>query len=159
MAKESAISKRHSGCRVRAGFTVLELIFVTLLIGILAAIAVPTYISFIQKARETAVISYLSKAKKAQEIYSLESPMGFFSASFDELETTGMLEPGVGIAIRTEEEYQMTLAAGVIAGEPVWSISASPLAADASARHFYVDQTGVIRYTVGMAAGPGSPPL
>lgn len=160
MINESATSHGHSRCRgPQDGFTVVELIFVTAILSIIAAIAIPAYISFIQKARETSVVAYLGKARKAQEMYSLEHTAGLFSASFDELETTGMVEPAVGAASRTEGEYLMTLSAGVVDGEPVWSISASPLSANPDAKHFYIDQAGVVRYAVGAVAGPGSPPF
>lgn len=142
-----------------AGFTLVELVIVTFLIGILAAIAVPTYISFIQKAREATAISYLSKAKKAQEVYMIDNLAGLYSASFDELETTGVIESGVGVATRVVQEYQFDLTAAVVAGESVWSIAASPLSANPGARHFYVDQTGVIRYAVGGAANAASAPV
>lgn len=160
MKKESATSQSHCGCRgTEKGFTLIELVIVTVLIAILAAIAIPMYISFIQKAKETAAIAFLGKAKKAQGIYYMENASGLFSASFDELETTGMIEPATGAATRVDGEYQMTLSADVVDGNPVWSITATPLSADPEARHFYVDQTGVIRAENGAAAGPASPPF
>lgn len=139
------------------GFTLLELVFVTALIAIIAAIAIPMYSSFIQKARETAVVAYLDKAQKAQELFRIESLSNSYSSSFDELETTGMIEPAVGPATRIQQEYQVTLAAGIVAGAPVWSVTATPLSGIPSAKHFYIDQTGIVRYNVGAAATAGSP--
>lgn len=141
------------------GFTLLEVIFVAVVIAILAAIAVPSYVSFIQRAKETAVISYLGKVKKAQETWALDDLDGLYSASFDELETTGLVEAAFGAASRVEHAYQLDLAAGVLSGEPFWNISAGPISPNPKARYFYVDQTGVVRYVVGAPAGPGSPPL
>lgn len=143
--------------RAEGGFSIIELVFVTGLISIIVAIAIPMYVSFIQKARETSIISYLDKARRAQEIYVLENPAGLFSGSFDELETTGYITPSTGAASRVEEAYQLTLSSGIVSGLPVWSITASPVAANPNARHFYIDQTGVMRFAVGAAAGPSSP--
>ena len=141
------------------GFTFVEIIVVTLVISILAAIAVPTYLSFIQRAKETAVVVYLSKVKKAQETHRMDDPDGLYSPSFDELETTGFVHPSVGAASRAEHEYQLELAAGVSSGEPFWNVLATPHSLNPKARRFYADQTGVVRYAVGAPAGPGSPPV
>lgn len=160
MNKENATSPRHSGRGgTENGFTLIELVIVTVLIAILAAIAIPMYFSFIQKAKETAALAYLGKAKKAQAIFYMENAAGLYSASFDELETTGMIEPATGAAARVDGEYQMTLSADIVDGNPVWSITAAPLSADPEARHFYVDHTGIVRTETGAAAGPASPPL
>lgn len=150
---------RQGWLRAQEGFTLLELVFVTCLIAIIAAIAIPMYSSFIQKATETAAVAYLGKAKKAQELFRIESLSNAYSSDFDELETTGMIEPAVGAATRVAQEYQVTLAAAIVAGKPVWNITATPLSGSPTARHFYIDQTGVVRYNVGAAAGAGSPPF
>jgi prepilin-type N-terminal cleavage/methylation domain-containing protein len=141
------------------GFTLVEIIIVVGIIAIIAAIAVPAYVSFIQRAKETAVVAYLTKVKKAQESHRLKNAADLYSASFDELETTGFFEGAVGAASRVAHEYQLDLSAGVSSGVPFWNIIADPLSLNANARHFYVDQTGVVRYAVGASAGPGSQPL
>lgn len=143
----------------QSGFTLVEIIIVVSIIAIIAAIAVPTYLSFIQRAKETAVLAYLGKVKKAQETFRLENAADQYSGSFDELETTGFVELAVGAATRVAHEYQLDLSAGVSSGEPFWHILAGPLSLNPKARHFYVDQTGVLRFAVGAAAGPGSPPV
>ncbi|MBI2400709.1 MAG: prepilin-type N-terminal cleavage/methylation domain-containing protein [Deltaproteobacteria bacterium] len=141
------------------GFTLIEIIIVVAIIAILAAIAVPAYISFIQRAKETSVLVYISKVKKAQETFRLENAADQYSGSFDELETTGFVEASVGAATRVAHEYQLDLSAGVSSGEPFWHIQADPLALSPNARHFYIDETGVVRYAVGASAGPGSAPI
>lgn len=143
----------------QSGFTLVEIIIVVAIIAVIAAIALPAYVSFIQRAKETSVLAYLGKVKKAQETHRLENPADQYSASFDELETTGFVEPSVGAASRVAHEYQLDLSAGVSSGEPVWHIQADPLSLNPKARHFYTDQTGVVRYAVGASAGPGSQPM
>ncbi|CAG1066219.1 Type II secretion system protein G [uncultured bacterium] len=141
------------------GFTLLELLIAVAIVAVLAAIAVPAYISFIQRAKETAVISYLTKMRSAQETYKLDDASSFYSGSFDELETTGFIPAAAGAASRVEHEYQLDLTAGVLGGEPFWNVLAAPLSASPKARHFYADQTGILRYAVGAPAGPGSAPV
>ena len=145
---------RHEG-----GFTMVELIVVVAIVAVLAAVAVPSYISFIQRARETAVQAYMGKVRKAQEVYRFSDPAGLFSASFDDLETTGFVEPDTGAASRVMNDYSVDLASGVSSGEPYWNILATPLSPDPKAKYLYIDQTGAIRYATGSPAGAGSPIL
>jgi len=140
----------------QSGFTLVEIIVVVAIISLLAAVAVPAYISFIQRAKETAIVAYLGKVKKAQETHRLENAADRYSGSFDELETTGFVEGAVGAATRVANEYQLDLSAGVSSGEPFWNILADPLSLNPKARHFYIDQTGILRFAVGAPAGPGS---
>lgn len=145
--------------RKQSGFTLVEVIIVVAVIFVLASIAVPAYLSFIQRAKETAVLAYLGKVKKAQETHRLENAADQYSASFDELEATGFVEGAVGAATRVAHEYQLDLSAGVSSGEPFWHVQADPLSLNPKARHFYIDQTGTVRFAVGSSAGPGSQPM
>lgn len=141
------------------GFTLLELIIVVAVIAVLTAIALPAYNAFIQRAKETAVISYLNNVRKAQETVRIEDASSLYADSFDDLETTGFVNDSTGAASRVEHGYQLVLTAGVSSGEPFWNVLADPAYANPKARHFYVDQTGVLRYAVGAPAGAGSPPV
>ncbi|MCC6501781.1 MAG: prepilin-type N-terminal cleavage/methylation domain-containing protein [Deltaproteobacteria bacterium] len=142
-----------------SGFTLVELLIVVAIVAVLVAVAVPSYISFIQRAKETTVQAYMGKVRKAQEVYRFSDPAGGFSGSFDDLETTGFVEPATGAVSRIENDYRMDLAAGISSGEPFWNILATPLAPNPKAKYLYIDQTGYIRYAVGAPAGPTSPVL
>ena len=55
-----------------AGFTLIELLVVTIIVGVLAAIATPTLIGNIAKARETEATSNLGILSRSQEAYHFE---------------------------------------------------------------------------------------
>ena len=70
----------------QAGFTLLELLVVVLIIGILAAIAVPQYFKVVEKGRFAEATSCFSTLKGAQERYFLKN--NTYTSSTADLDVT-----------------------------------------------------------------------
>ncbi|MEK7382362.1 MAG: prepilin-type N-terminal cleavage/methylation domain-containing protein [Elusimicrobiota bacterium] len=66
--------------RPQAGFTLIELLVVVLIIGILAAIAVPQYFKVVEKGKFAEAMQFLSGLKGAQERYLVKNGSYFGGA-------------------------------------------------------------------------------
>jgi prepilin-type N-terminal cleavage/methylation domain-containing protein len=151
--------------RIRAGFTLLELLVVIAIIGVIAVIAIPNLLESRKLANETSAIGSLRSISTAQELYRTRAfsgtPVPTYATTFDGLVTTSLLA-GFGQVgfFWKKDNYAFAIRAG--ATDQVWEADATPLAPGTTGnRSFYIDQTGVIRYTtvLGITAGPTDTPL
>lgn len=71
-----ALNDRRAGIKREEGFTLIELLVVVIIIGILAAIAIPIYIGVQNSAKDSAVKTDLANAKIAVITYFTENPSG-----------------------------------------------------------------------------------
>jgi prepilin peptidase dependent protein D len=166
--------RRGGRTRWRAdGFTLIELLIAMAIVGIVAAIGIPTYLGFVQKARETALVYYLRAIHKGQQTWRAEADSLSYCGDFDELEETGYVPDARNfVAVRRRaartgkvtttssrvvKDYQIDLTAVDNPGTNAYTytVKAYPVSQSKKVRWFYLDQTGVVRAGIG-AAGSGS---
>lgn len=58
--------------QTQSGFTLLELLVVVIIVGILAAISMPSFLRQASKARQTEAETYLGAINRAQQAYHME---------------------------------------------------------------------------------------
>lgn len=105
---EALAAKRAELAKKDEGFTLIELLVVVIIIGILAAIAIPVFIGVQNSAKDSATESDMKNAKTAVVAYFTRT--GELPTSLDGLDEDGY--PGV-----SQEGETITIEAGDAAGK------------------------------------------
>ncbi len=101
---------------LHTGFTLIELLVVVLIIGILAAVALPQYQKAVNKARTTQFLAFLDAYQKALDLYILENgPQDIVFAN-----STGTFDNTLQIAYSADTLKEMMKEIG--GDGSVWSI-------------------------------------
>lgn len=79
------LSDLTSRTRDQDGFTLIELLIVVVLIGILAAIAIPAFLSQRSKSQDAAAKSTLNTAAKAAQAYYVDHDDSYATMTIDDL--------------------------------------------------------------------------
>jgi len=66
----------------KEGFTLIEVMIVVVIVGILAAVAIPAYNNYVTRSRRSDAFTALETVRAAQEMYRAEK--GFYSSAFDD---------------------------------------------------------------------------
>ena len=134
-----------------SGFSLIELLLVVTIIGVLMAIAVPGLRRAKLNAQAGSAIQSLRTITTAEYLYERKYQS---YGTLIQLNPEGTIDPSLAVGVKSEYQFTMT----VDVANKKFNCTAAPLS-DTTMDYFYVDESAVIRFEKGTAAGPSSPPI
>jgi len=134
--------------RRAAGFSLVELMVAVAIIGILVAIAVPSYNQYLIRANKSAAKAVLMEAASRQEQYIVQNRSYFVTTTDNDFSGLGMTIPS-----DVQRAYTFTITAptlpvttnSALSGMPTFQVTATPVAGSLQAGEatLYVNQFGL----------------
>ncbi len=109
--------------KTQKGITLIELMVVIVIVGILAAIAVPVYTNYMQRARRADAKTALEQVRAAQEMFRAER--GRYANNGDDGNALSLLQNNWGVPANPVGDYQLSF---VVTSANTFSAQAQPTA-------------------------------
>jgi len=129
--------------RTQNGFTLIELMVTVVIVGILAAVAIPSYSSYVVRASRSAAQTQLLALAALQEKIYLNSNSYAYSVTNAYNGTSGA-NNGLGKTSGTTDDGKYTISLDITAASQTYTLTAAPVVGSAQAGdgNLSIDQSG-----------------
>ena len=130
----------------------IELLIVVAIVTLIAAIAIPNLRTARQAANAASAVQSLRTITTAQQMYRNKTQQ---YATLAQLAPEGTLDTSLGSGYKSSYTFTINVASDF----EHFTCNATPQEDPFNLTHYFVDETTVIRYEHGAAAGAGSSPI